>query len=79
MVVAVEAGATFSVGTPKVLFEMPLPERSLDDPSRYVVTPDAKRFLVLTTADDDAAKSNAPQIHVVLNWPATVTSKGAAK
>jgi hypothetical protein len=79
MVVAVEAGATFSVGSPKVLFEMPMPERTPTDPARYVVTPDAKRFLVLTTAGDDAGKVSAPQINVVLNWPATVTSKAATK
>jgi eukaryotic-like serine/threonine-protein kinase len=65
MVVDVELGATFKASAPRVLFEMPLPESTFGDPSRYGVTPDAQRFLVLTAAEEKAA---AAPIHVVLNY-----------
>ncbi len=78
MVVAVEAGATFTVGTPRVLFEMPMPERDPGNPSRFIVSPDAKRFLVLTTAPSDDARTTLP-LNVVLNWTGTVVSKSATK
>ena len=78
MVATVEAGATFTAGTPHVLFEMPLPERDPGDPSRFIVSPDAKRFLVLTTAPSDDARTTPP-LNVVLNWPGTGTSKSATK
>lgn len=70
MVVDVELGATFKAATPRVLFEMPLPERTAGDPARYAVTPDAQRFLVLTTAEGGkgAAAAAAAPITVVLNY-----------
>ena len=68
MVVDVELGTTFKASTPRVLFEMPLPESSAGDPSRYGVTPDAQRFLVLTTAEGASGAATTPQITVVLNY-----------
>jgi dipeptidyl aminopeptidase/acylaminoacyl peptidase len=67
MVVPVEAGDTFTAGTPHVLFEMPLPERAAGDPSRFGVTPDGQRFLLLTTAGGQEASAASP-LSVVLNW-----------
>ncbi len=78
MVVAVQAGATFTAGTPRALFEMPLPERTPGDPSRFIVSPDAKRFLVLTTASSDDARTTPP-LNVVLNWPGEVAAKPPAR
>ena len=68
MAVAVELGAAFKASTPRVLFEMPLPESTPGDPSRYGVTPDAQRFLVLTTATGEKGAASTPPITVVLNW-----------
>ena len=68
MVVDVELGATFKAATPRVLFEMPLPERTAGDPARYAVTPDAQRFLVLTTAEGETGATTTPPITVVLNY-----------
>ena len=67
MVSAVEAGETFKPGTPRMLFEMSQPERDLGDPSRYGVTPDGQRFLVVTTGQGEAG-AGSPQIIVVQNW-----------
>ena len=53
MVVDVELGTAFTASTPRVLFEMPLPDRAPDDPDRFGVSPDAQRFLVLTTAEGE--------------------------
>jgi len=60
-------GRDVEAGVPRVLFEMPLPESDPGDPSRYAVTPDGKRFLVLTTAAD-AATLPAPPITIVEHW-----------
>ncbi len=68
MVVDVELGTSFKASTPRVLFEMPLPESTPGDPSRYGVTPDAQRFLVLTTAEGETGAAATPQIQVVLNY-----------
>lgn len=68
MVVDVELGATFKASMPRVLFEMPLTESTFGDPSRYGVTPDAQRFLVLTTAEGETGATTTPQITVVLNY-----------
>ncbi len=68
MAVDVELGATFKAGTPRVLFEMPLPDRAPDDPDRFGVSPDAQRFLVLTTAEEEKGTASTPSITVVLNY-----------
>jgi Tol biopolymer transport system component len=68
MVVDIELGATFKAGTPRALFEMPLPDRAPDDPDRFGVTPDAQRFLVLTTATGEKGAVSTPPITVVLNY-----------
>jgi hypothetical protein len=67
MVVDVELGAVFKATAPRVLLEMPMPERDPADPARHGVTPDAQRFLVLTTAEEKGAASARP-ITVVLNY-----------
>ena len=66
MAAEVEPGPTFKAGTPRALFEMPLAETAPDDPSRYAVTPDARRFLVLTTVAEE--KAATPPLTVVLNY-----------
>jgi hypothetical protein len=76
MVVPVETGARFSAGAPRLLFEMPQPERNPGDPARYVVSPDARRFLILTTAPGDEPTTT---LNVVLNWPAALASTGATR
>jgi Tol biopolymer transport system component len=68
MAVDVELGAAFKASTPRVLFEMPLPESSPGDPSRYGVSPDAQRFLVLTTAEGEKGAAATPPINVILNY-----------
>jgi serine/threonine protein kinase/Tol biopolymer transport system component len=68
MAADVELGSAFNAGTPRVLFEMPLAETAPDDPSRYAVTPDAQRFLVLTTAAEQKGADSTPPITVVLNY-----------
>ena len=68
MAADVEPGSAFKAGTPRVLFEMPLAETAPDDPSRYAVTPDAQRFLVLTTAAEQKGTDSTPPITVVLNY-----------
>ena len=67
MAVDVELGTTFKAGTPRVLFEMPLPDRAPDDPDRFGVSPDAQRFLVLTTAEGETGAATPP-LTVVLNY-----------
>ncbi|MGE0363627.1 MAG: protein kinase [Vicinamibacterales bacterium] len=76
MVVPVDAEAGFKAGAPRLLFEMPQPERTPGDPARFVVSPDASRFLILTTAPGDEARTT---LTVVLNWPATIATAGAAR
>jgi Tol biopolymer transport system component len=66
MVVAFELAPTFKPGVPRVLFEIPLPARDPGEPSRYGVSPDGKRFLVLTT-DRPTASPPVP-FHLVSNW-----------
>jgi dipeptidyl aminopeptidase/acylaminoacyl peptidase len=78
MVVAVETGETFTAGTPRMLFEMPQPERDLGDPSRYAVTPDGQRFLIVTTGQGDAS-AGATQIIVVQNWSSDATRPAPTK
>jgi Tol biopolymer transport system component len=71
MVVDVDLSATLKAGTPRLLFEMPLPERDLGDPGRYGVTADAKRFLVLTSVTGDKGIAPTPPLTVVLNYAQT--------
>ena len=67
MVVAVETGETFKPGTPRMLFELPQPERDLGDPARYGVMPDGQRFLIVTTGQGETG-AGSTQIIVVQNW-----------
>jgi dipeptidyl aminopeptidase/acylaminoacyl peptidase len=68
IVVSVKTEPTFEYGTPKVLFETPLPERAAGDPSRYGVSADGQRFLVTAPAPESGEEEDAPEIHVILNW-----------
>jgi hypothetical protein len=57
------AAGEFQRGQPVTLFQAPLTWENRRN--RYVVSPDGKRFLVVT-ADSQGAGS----LHVVLNWRA---------
>lgn len=77
MVVDVETGAAFKAGTPRVLLEMPFIERDAGNPARYVVSLDAKRFLVTTTVPEDEAMAgrSVPPFRVVLGWQASRSAR----
>jgi hypothetical protein len=64
MVVDVAAQSTFSVGTPRVLFQGRY-NTSLTSTANYDVTPDGQRFLMIQPPETATAGS---QIHVALNW-----------
>ena len=66
MVVPVQLTPTFKPGVPRELFQIPLPERTTGDPSRFAVSPDGQRFLVTTTDATRPADDSA--VHVILNW-----------
>ena len=53
--------------TPRVLFEMPALEKSMNTP--YDVTPDGKRFLVL------AIPKRASPLTVISNWQALLKKR----
>jgi Tol biopolymer transport system component len=78
MAVDVETGNTFKAGVPHLLFQLPFPERTPGDPSRYAVTPDGKRFLLMTTASDESSRTTPP-INVVLNWQEELKQRVPAK
>jgi Tol biopolymer transport system component len=60
MAVEVQAGAAFSTGTPKMLFEKA---------GQYDVAPDGKRFLMVKAQAAAAqGRQNEPQVVVVVNW-----------
>ncbi len=67
MAVDVRTDSTFDAETPRVLFEQPLPERVPGDPSRYGVSPDGQRFLIISPAETNEEAQPA-EIHVVVNW-----------
>ncbi len=67
MAVDVRTDSTFDAETPRVLFEQPLPERVPGDASRYGVSPDGQRFLIISPADRNEEVQPA-EIHVVVNW-----------
>ena len=67
MAVNVETESSFEAGTPRVLFETPLPERLVGDPARYAVSRDGRRFLITAPAPG-ADTLDSPEIHVVVNW-----------
>ena len=69
MVAPISLEPRFTPGAPRVLFEIPLPPRDPGDPNRYGVSPDGKRFLVLTT-ERSAAAPPAPSLHLISNWRA---------
>ena len=66
MAVPVQAGATFSTGTPEALFRARF--SLVNSRGLYRVTPDGQRFLVLATPGRDAI----PPATVVLNWTAAL-------
>lgn len=67
MAVDVRTDSTFDAETPRVLFEQPLPERVPGDPSRYGVSADGQRFLIISPAATNGEAQPA-EIHVVVNW-----------
>lgn len=69
MVVSVETEPTFQAGTPRVLFETLLPVRSSSaDPSRYGVSADGQRFLIIAPAPSSDAADEVAEIHVIVNF-----------
>jgi serine/threonine protein kinase/Tol biopolymer transport system component len=67
MAVEVKPGSVFSAGLPVPLFEAPIrPEGITESHSAFVVSPDGRRFLVNTIAEEAA---HVP-ITVVVNWTA---------
>ena len=64
MAVPITTTPTFSVGTPRVLFEGPF---RIDGPHRgYDVTPDGQRFLMVREVPQQPA--SVSQIVLVQNW-----------
>ena len=64
MAVPITTTPTFSVGTPRVLFEGPF---RIDGPLRgYDVTPDGQRFLMVREAPQQPGRVS--QIVLVQNW-----------
>jgi Tol biopolymer transport system component len=68
MVVPVTLEPAFSIGAARELFEAPIQAGYVNDSHRWQVSPDGKRFLVLTSSEGQAAT-----IRVVVNWPALMT------
>ena len=68
MVVSGETEPTFEASTPRVLFETPLPERAAGDPSRYGVSADGQRFLIIAPAPNFDGAGEAAEIHVIVNF-----------
>ena len=66
MAVPLEAGATFSAGTPQALFAARLQPVQLR--AHYRPAPDGQRFLTLAPLGRDAILPTT----VVLNWPASL-------
>jgi len=68
MALPVQTGATFSAGTPRVLFEgryVATPDRS---GRTYDVSPDGQRFLMIKNAAVEVTTSLVPSFVFVLNW-----------
>jgi serine/threonine protein kinase/Tol biopolymer transport system component len=59
-------GPTFTVGAPRVLFDVEVPEPIAPYPSDYAVTADGQRFFVNTVVD----QPTRPALTVVVNWAA---------
>jgi hypothetical protein len=78
MKVDVELGSAFRASTPRLLFDIPLPEKAPGDPSRYAVSPDGQRFLVTTTDTSKPPSPDAP-IQVVLNWREMLRGRAAQR
>jgi serine/threonine-protein kinase len=64
MSVAIEPGATFRAGTPRVLFEGRY-EMTFPSGTGYDVSPDGKRFIMIKRLESEGASA---QIHFVLDW-----------
>lgn len=74
MAVDILPGDTFRPAPPRELFRLSLPEREAGDPSRFSVTPDGQRFLVMTAVEDAAANA-PPPIEVVTHWTPGATKE----
>jgi Tol biopolymer transport system component len=59
-------GETFTSGTPRVLFDVDIPEGSAPYPTDYAVSADGQRFLVNTVVE----QTSRPTLTAVLNWTA---------
>jgi Tol biopolymer transport system component len=70
MAVSIKTAPSFSIETPRILFRGTYDSNTLSAPSPWDISPDGKRFLMLTqTAEDEKSTAEAPRkIVVVLNW-----------
>ena len=66
MAVPISLRPTFSNRAPAALFDAPVQIGYTNDSHRWQVTPDGKRFLLLT----NAGKDQAPPLDIIVNWPA---------
>jgi len=66
MAVPVSVQPTFSNGAPVALFDAAIQSGYTNDSHRWQVSPDGKRFLLIT----NAGKDQAPPLDVVVNWQA---------
>ncbi|MDO8679401.1 MAG: protein kinase [Acidobacteriota bacterium] len=68
MAVPIQAGATFSAGNPRVLFEGRYVASSDRSARTYDVAADGQRFLMIKNAATDVATATGPSFIFVLNW-----------
>jgi Tol biopolymer transport system component len=66
MAAPVSVQPTFSNGTPVALFDAPMQSGYTNDSHRWQLSPDGKRFLLVT----NAGKDQAPPLDIVVNWQA---------
>jgi Tol biopolymer transport system component len=69
MVATVDITGTFSAGLARQLFEAPIQANYPNDSHRWQVSPDGKRFMLITLAG-----AQSTPVRVVLNWPALIPS-----
>jgi len=75
MAVETQLNPTFHAGPPQPLFDAPISMKGIGDSrSRFAVSPDGQRVLVVTDLAERSSSSGSP-IQVVLNWPAALEKK----
>jgi hypothetical protein len=64
--VTTDGTTTFSLGVPRALFNVQMPEQTPPYPTDYAVAMDGQQFLVNTVVDQPVR----PALTVILNWTA---------